>query len=78
MVNIYIVYKINLCPSTAGPDFVLGNPLFGAVKLTKNTNDFDKYKYFGYGSGCDARRSFSLSDGNGFGKNVIIFGAGMS
>ena len=26
----------------------------------------------------DARESFSLSDGSGFGKNVIIFGADMS
>ena len=46
--------------------------MFGAVKLTKNT-DFNKYKYSGYGIGFDAPRSFSLSDGSGFGKNVIIF-----
>ena len=31
-------------------DFTLGNSLFGAVKLTKNS-DFDKYKYSEYGIG---------------------------
>ena len=38
----------------------------------------DKYKYSGYGIGFDAHRSFSLSDGSAFGKNVIIFGADTS
>ena len=47
------------------------------VKLTKNS-DSDKYKCFGYGTRFDAHRFFSLSDGSGFGKNVIIFGADMS
>ena len=46
------------------------------VRLTKNA-DFDKFKYFGYGVGFDARGSFALSDGSEFGKNVIIFGADM-
>ena len=44
-----------------------GNFLFGAVKLTKNTSDFDKYRYSGYSIRCDARGSLSLSDGSGFG-----------
>ena len=39
------------------------------VKLTKNA-DFDNYKYSGYGVGVDGCRSFLLSDGCGFGKNV--------
>ena len=58
MVNIYIVYDINLWPFTVNRDFVLGNSLFGAIKITKNTTDFnkykyflDKFKYFGYGIG---------------------------
>ena len=76
-VNIYIVYEINLWPITVRQDFTLGSSLFEAVKLTKNA-DSDKYKYSGYGIGFDASGSFSLSDGSGFGKNVIIFGADMS
>ena len=40
-----------------------GNSLLGAVKLTKNS-DVDKYKYSEHGIGFDARRTFSLSDGN--------------
>ena len=75
--NVYIVNKINLWLYKQNHDFMLGNSLFGAVKLTKNP-DFDKYRYFGYGIGFDARRSFSLSDATRFGKNVIIFDAGMS
>ena len=51
--------------------------MFGAVDLTKN-GDFGKYKFSGHGIGYDASGRFSLSDVGGFGKNVIIFGAGMS
>ena len=47
------------------------------VRLTKNA-DFDKYKYSGYGIGFDGSGSSALSDGSGFGKIVIIFGADMS
>ena len=53
---------------------MLGNSLFGAVKPTKNP-DLDKYKYSGYGTGFNARGSFSLSSDSEFGKNVMIFGA---
>ena len=52
------------------------NSLFGTVKLNKNT-DLDKYKYFGYDIGFDAGGTFLLSDGIGFGKNVINFAADM-
>ena len=34
----------------------------------------DKYSYSVYGIGFDKRESFSLSDGKGFIKNVIVFG----
>ena len=64
-------------PFTVGKDFASGNYLFGAVKLTKNAS-FVKCKYSGYGIGFDARRGFSLSNGSGFGKNVIIVGVDMS
>ena len=49
--------------------------MFGAVKLTKNS-DIDKYKYSGYGIRFDRKREFSFGDG--FGQNVIIFGADIS
>ena len=55
---------------------MLGNCLFGSVKLTKNT-DPDKYKYTGYGIGCDSRSEFLFTDGS-HRENVIIFGANMS
>ena len=50
--------------------------MLGTVKLSKNS-DFEKYKCFGYSFRILARESFSLSDGSGFGKNVIIFVAHM-
>ena len=77
VVNIYIIYEIKLWQFNVGKDFELKDSLFGAVKLTKNA-DPDKYKDSGYGTGFDAPEKFSLSDGNGFCKNVIIFGANMS
>ena len=54
----------------------LENCLFGAVKLTKNS-DIDKYKYSGYGIGFDAKGTFSFP-GGGIGQNIIHFGADMS
>ena len=56
-----------------GPEFAIGICLFRAVKLTQNA-DVDKYRYSGYIIRFDACSSFSLSNGSGFGKNVIIFG----
>ena len=50
VVSIYIIYEENLWENAQGPDFTLGNSLFGAVKLTKNTA-IDKYSYSGYGIG---------------------------
>ena len=67
----------NICGHINSIDFILGNSFFGAFKLTKSTPDFGKYKYFGYGIGFDACRRFSLSNGSGFCKDVIMFGAEM-
>ena len=53
-------------------DFTLGNCLFGAVKLTKNT-DPDKYKYSSYVLRFDSGSEFLWTDGS-YGKNIIIFG----
>ena len=41
--------------------------------MTKNA-DPDKNMYSGQGIGLDTLESFSLSDGRGFCKNVMIFG----
>ena len=41
--------------------------------MTRNANSY-KYFYSGYGIGFDTRRTFSLSDGSEFGKNMMIFG----
>ena len=53
----------------------LENCLFGAFSLAKNTN-IDQYKYFVFCIGFGWKGTFSF--GNGFGKNVIIFGVDMS
>ena len=44
IVNIYIVYEINVCNYVDSSDPALGNSLFDAVKLVKIA-DIDKYKY---------------------------------
>ena len=49
-----MVYEINLCSWAQVADFMIGDSLFGAAKLTKNTTDFGKHKYFGYIVGFDA------------------------
>ena len=54
----------------------LENCLFGAVSLAKDA-DIDKYEYSVYGIEFDGHGSFSFP-GAGLGRNVIIFGAGMS
>ena len=45
--------------------------------MTKNDVP-DKCSYSGYGIGFYRHRSFSLSHGSGFGKNIIIFDGDMS
>ena len=50
--------------------------MFGAVILTKYVN-VDRYKYSGYGIGCDRHGSFSFL-GIRLERNVIIFGVDMS
>ena len=69
VVNIYIVFGVNLGPFKQSVDLTLGNSFFGAVKLTKNA-DFDKYKHSGYGIDFDAHVNFSFSDCSGFGKFI--------
>ena len=68
------VYERNFGQFTFGQDFTIGNSLFGVVKLTKNA-DPDKNKYSDYGIGFNASGRFSMTDGGGFGRKVVIFGA---
>ena len=74
VVNIHTVYETT--PDTKTSNITLENCLFGAIKITKNS-EVDKYKYSGYGIGFDSRESFSHPSG-GNGTNVIIFGADLS
>ena len=75
IINIYIVYDLQSNPNY-NPDFTLENCLFGAVKITKNT-DVDIYKYSGYGIGFDGRGIFTHRTGS-FANNAIILGVDMS
>ena len=77
IVNIYIVYEINLLPFREDDHFTLASALFGALELTKNVGK-DKYKYSDYGTGFDNHETSSLLNGSGFGKNIIIFGVDMN
>ena len=74
LVNVFVVYEISKnCNISSYP--TLENCLSRAVSLTKHI-DIDQHKYFGYGIGFDRKGEFSF--GNGFGRNVIIFGVDMS
>ena len=65
IVNIYIVYDLKSTLNKFDP--TLQNCLFGAIKLTKNS-DIDKYEYSGYGIGFDSKGTSSQpSGGNGVG-----------
>ena len=48
IVNSYITYELDTWSKDLNTEFILGNCLFGAVKLTKIANP-DKQKYSGYG-----------------------------
>ena len=74
VVNIYIVYELSSTLNSFDP--TLKNCLFGAVKLTKNT-DINKCRYSGYDIGFDSRGTFMFLNGE-FACNVIIFGANMN
>ena len=75
VVNIYIVYKM-ASTSTSFSNYTLKNSLFGAVKVTKNS-DINKYKYSGYGIVFGSKGSFLHADGT-YGVNTIIFGTDLS
>ena len=82
-VNIYVVYKLDPISSTRNTDYTIQNALFGAMKITKNT-DSSKNNYTGYGLCFDEGGEFghTVKQGNfnrtTNAKNVIIFGVDMS
>ena len=82
-INIYIVYKLNPISSTRNTDYTIQNALFGAMKITKNT-DYSKNNYKGYGLCFDEGDEFNLKVKQGNfnrttdAKNVIIFGVDIS
>ena len=76
MVNLFIVYELDTWSRDSNSDFTLKDCLFGAVKLSTNT-DPDKHVYTGYGIVFNLRSEFSLSNSS-IGKNVIIFAVDMS
>ena len=77
ILEFYIIYEINLRLLSLDSKYILLNSSFDADKLTKNA-DSDKYSYSGYGIRFGTCGSFSLLDGNRFGKNVIKFGVDKS
>ena len=83
VVNIYVVYKLDPISSTRNTDYTIQNALFGAMKITKNT-DYSKNNYTGYGLCFDEGGEFghTVKQGNfnrtTNARNVIIFGVDMS
>ena len=83
VINIYVVYKLDPISSTRNTACTIQNALFGAMKITKNT-DSSKNNYTGYGLCFDEGGEFghTVRQGN-FDrttnvKNIIIFGVDMS
>ena len=59
VVNIYIVYKLDLISSSRNTDYTIQNALSGAIKITK-TADSSKNKYEGYGICFDEGGTFTI------------------
>ena len=82
-VNIYIVYRLNPIFSTRNTDYTIQNALFGAIKITKNT-DYSKNNYTGYCLCFDEGGTFThtIREGNfdhtTAARNVLTFGVDMS
>ena len=82
MVNIYIVYKLDLLASTRDKSFTVQNALFGAMQITKNATDNSKNNYKGYGMCFDERSELGHTITEGGCAHTTearkIFGADMS
>ena len=83
VINIYVVYKLDPISSTRNTDYTIQNVLFGAMKITKNT-DSSKNNYTSYGLCFDEGGEFGHTvRQDNFGrvtnaKNVRIFGVDTS
>ena len=83
VMDIYFVYKLDPISSTRNIDYTIQNALFGAMKITKNT-DYSKNDYTGYGLCFDEGGEFSHTVRQGnfnrttSAENVIIFGVDTS
>ena len=81
--KIYCVYKLDPIASSRDTTFTIQNALFGAMQITKNT-DNSKNNYKGYGICFDERSEFghTITEGGrahtADARNVLIFGADMS
>ena len=73
IVNIYIIYLIDLISNSRNTDYTVQSALFGGVKITENATDTSKHKYEGYGICFDEGSTFSKGGINN-GRNVLIFG----
>ena len=76
VVNLYIVYELNIWSQDLNDEFTLKDCFFRAVKLTKNAIP-NKYSYLGYGIEFDSRSLDSISNFD-WSKNAIIFGVDMN
>ena len=61
VVNLYIVYELNIWSQDLNAEFTLKGCFFWAVKLTKNAIP-NKYSYLGYGIEFDSRSLDSISN----------------
>ena len=83
VVNIYVGYKLDPISSTRNNDYTIQNALFGAMKITKNT-DYSKNNYTWYGLCFYEGGEFghTVKQGNfnrtTNARNVIIFGVDMN
>ena len=64
-----IIYELDIWWQDLSAGFTLRDCLFGAVKLTKNT-DQDKFSYSEYGTGLNSRSLFSIPNFD-YGRNFV-------
>ena len=70
IVNVYIVYDVDVWPRNPTNNFKFRNCLFGATNVAKNSYK-EKYVYKGYGITFDSTAWWSF--GNGTARNAIDF-----
>ena len=71
ILNIYIVYDLDVWPRNPTNNSKFKNCLFGATNIVKNS-DKEKHGYSGYRTMFDSTGSWSFD--NDFSRNSLIFG----